>query len=151
MTSLINALSEETTAQQLFDYITAFLLKQGDRSISGGRDAACLYRGPKKRMCAVGCILPDSLYSKCLEGIPVIRLLRDTGDSYFNDAETSNLFAQWREQASRFVSLLAALQNAHDAPCDHHLVDRREFWYTKFRLIADHHQLKFNPDLWKSL
>lgn len=52
------------TAQEVFDFVTNHLIEQGQRSGS----AICLYRNGAFS-CAAGCLIPDDLYSKKLEGL----------------------------------------------------------------------------------
>lgn len=47
------------TPQQIFDKVCIHLFTQGERSI---KDEKCLYRGPKGRSCAVGCLISDKDY-----------------------------------------------------------------------------------------
>jgi hypothetical protein len=50
--------------QALFDFISNHLLRQGKKS---NDLTSCLYRGPGGRKCAVGCVIPDELYSDAME------------------------------------------------------------------------------------
>lgn len=65
MTALINK-----TNQQFFDDTALHLIKQGRPAIErdGDGEAVCLYRAPNNLTCAVGCHIPDALYSEDLEG-----------------------------------------------------------------------------------
>ena len=55
------------TNQELFDTVSAHLLKQNERSASGNGE--CLYRGPSGLKCAIGCLIPDDRYTPDLEGV----------------------------------------------------------------------------------
>lgn len=95
------------TPQEIFTRVKAHLLKQGVRSMDGRR---CGYRGQDGTSCAVGCLIPDSLYHAELEGYAASSLevggvlqragVLDPGCSYWD--------------------LLSALQKCHDhhAPQD---------------------------------
>jgi hypothetical protein len=37
-------------------------------------DNGCLYRGPENCMCAIGVLIPDTMYHECLEGGSIYRL-----------------------------------------------------------------------------
>lgn len=54
--------------QEVFDKVSAHLLKQNARSVACGINSTCSYRGEEGRMCAVGCLIPDELYRPSLEG-----------------------------------------------------------------------------------
>ncbi len=53
------------TKQQTFNKVVRHLRRQGVRSSDEG---VCLYRGPDDTKCAVGCLIPDELYSPRMEG-----------------------------------------------------------------------------------
>ncbi len=89
------------TAQQVFDRVAIHLLTQKERS--GSRDGSCYYRsGPLS--CAVGCLIPDEVYSVMLEGIGVLNL-----------PEKSDWFGQAGLLAH--TRLLQDLQDLHDKRC----------------------------------
>lgn len=52
--------------QQIFDYVYKFLYKQGKRAAD--KNGGCKYRTHDGLKCAVGCIIPDELYSPIMEG-----------------------------------------------------------------------------------
>ena len=53
------------TEQEIFDKVVLHLYQQGEPSIThGGR---CRYRLSGK-MCAIGCLIPDDMYSESMEG-----------------------------------------------------------------------------------
>lgn len=51
--------------------VRAHLLRQNERSIDD--DGRCMYRHGA-RMCAVGCLIPDSMYTPAIEGLDVDEL-----------------------------------------------------------------------------
>lgn len=55
-------------SQQMFDKVAKHLLTQNAKS-------RALYRGRGGMMCAIGCLIPDDLYSPKMEGIWVERLV----------------------------------------------------------------------------
>lgn len=58
------------TDQEIFTKVKNHLLTQNAKS-AREIDGACMYRGPNGRMCAVGCLIPDELYSYSIELNPV--------------------------------------------------------------------------------
>lgn len=62
-------------SQQMFDKVAKHLLTQNAKS-------RCLYRSQEGMMCAIGCLIPDDLYSPNMEGIWVERLV-----AYFPELE----------------------------------------------------------------
>ena len=98
--------------QELFDYITRGLLKQGRPSAIGKEGSfACLYRGPNGLKCAAGLVLPDEFYRPDMEGagISSIRyfenltmekhdLLQDLQGAHDNTARVAlDSLAEWKE------------------------------------------------------
>ena len=52
--------------QEIFDKIYLHLIEQGRKSIDS--DGQCMYRSPDGDKCAIGCLIPDELYTPELEG-----------------------------------------------------------------------------------
>lgn len=132
---LIRELTPQTTHQQLFDYITAFLLRQGRRSAN--EDGICAYRGEAGLMCAVGCIIPDELYSEDLEDKNVRAILYGTVPL---STGQERFFMKLRP----FLNLLWDLQEVHDSSSFLR-------WKEEFSRIAANHGLEFHPELYKEL
>lgn len=86
------------TSQQVFDVVLTALRKQGKPSQDASR---CVYRGDRGRMkCAVGHLIPRSLYEARMEGKVV-----------------DNLVPMYPEELAPLVPhvpLLRRLQHAHD-------------------------------------
>jgi hypothetical protein len=57
------------TKKEIFDKVVAHLLTQQAQSKNHYGD--CLYRSPDGLKCAVGCLIPDELYDKEIEGAAV--------------------------------------------------------------------------------
>lgn len=117
-------------AQEIFNKVAAHLLKQG-RPARNSEDS-CRYRTESGLSCAVGCLIPDRLYSPSFEGASapkVIKLLYDAG------------LADWREHRQ----LLQELQWVHDE-CT--VLDDNSFniWSLRARLadLADRFKLEFS-------
>jgi hypothetical protein len=139
---LISELTPDTTHQQLFDYITAFLLKQNRRSVRG---IECSYRGDGGSMCAVGCIVPDSVYKASWESKQISTLIA-------NRSEESAERRAWLTQVARFSEMLEDLQNAHDHQWGVKRKALRTFdFMQKLAEVASVHGVNFNPNLWKQL
>ena len=66
------------TKQQIFDKIADHLLTQNAVSVGPGDNAMCKYRADDGLSCAIGCLIPDELYVKKLEGKEVShRIVRE--------------------------------------------------------------------------
>jgi hypothetical protein len=148
---LIHALDKNTTKQQVFDYITAFLLKQGRQALDSDKTTYCKLRGAGGTMCAAGCILPDSLYDSQLEGLSFDEVVE-----YVTDDDLHGEAARpWVQLIAPFESMICDLQETHDEWDD----DLREsetrtlteYWTDCFRRLAADHGLKFDPTLYKTL
>ena len=143
---MITELTPDTTSQELFDYITTFLFKQGKPAMS--KDKNCRYRAPEGRMCAVGCILPDSIYHRKMENKTVHQLLifaRNNGDT-FPITEDGKAYFKALEP---HLNLLDALQSAHDhAGYDFSRITKKAvhaLWDREFSEIAQRFNLKYEP------
>ena len=56
-------------AQEIFDKVKKHLLKQEVKSVN--KEGACGYRGLNGRVCAIGCLIPDSLYDENMENLSI--------------------------------------------------------------------------------
>ncbi len=88
-------------AQQIFDTVVEHLAAQKVRCAN--EKGECLYRGPKGRKCAIGCLIPDEVYEPRME-----RLSPDLIPLAFPE--------EMRAQAC--IELMCALQAAHDSCID---------------------------------
>ncbi len=86
----------DKSPQAVFDKVVAHLRQQNARSTEEGSES-CMYRGAKGRMCAAGCLIPDSEYTPDMEGGAVDSL------AFFDD---------WCPNSSNLIS---RLQRLHDA------------------------------------
>jgi len=130
------------TDQEVFDTISAHLLDQDMQSCvthragppghcvtSKGQFKEMRYKAPDGLKCAIGCMIPDYIYDKSMEGAGVLTLV-DTSKSavslytYPSPAKKAE-YDKWtkrclalREWQARFKEvtsrLLVALQNLHD-------------------------------------
>jgi hypothetical protein len=62
-------------SQEIFDTVATHLFAQGERALAAvrppsayGTPPICAYRGTEGRSCAIGCLIPDDLYSEAMEG-----------------------------------------------------------------------------------
>lgn len=95
------------TNQEIFDRVYKHLMSQGKRAYdaSGG----CAYRGTHGTRCAVGCLIPDAVYTPDIEGagIPGAKDKTIRGKALSNVLKASGLPpTAW--------DLLADLQEVHD-------------------------------------
>ena len=137
---LVRELTHKTTPQQLFDYISAFLIKQGKPSVDRSVAAGCAYRGNGGTMCAVGCIIPDNFYNPKMEGAIVPDLVRAQFNYWKPGCE------EFLSCFSKFETLLDSLQESHD----------RDFatvgtLCTSLQKVADNFGLNFDRTLYKLL
>lgn len=100
------------TPQEIFDKVAIHLLTQNCKSVSdefAGSDLQaydCYYRGANSTKCAIGCLIPDDLYSPDMEGKRVSAILVDF-------QEISNLLMAPGAIAVNFY-FLGRLQAIHD-------------------------------------
>lgn len=111
------------TDQEVFTKIKKHLLRQGDKSfiISCGT-IMCMYRGPDNKMCAVGCLIPDSKYSKDLEGASV--------ESPKIEMLLGEVLGTYNKR------LLSELQSVHDSFAVHE-------WEIRLKLVAKSFKLEY--------
>ena len=64
LNSVVTTSLENKSLQEIFQTVETHLLKQMVKSTEGG---VCRYRTSTGLMCAVGCLIPDELYSEELE------------------------------------------------------------------------------------
>ena len=114
------------TDQTMFDTVVAHLLTQN--SVSMDDTGTCVYKGPDNKRCAIGCLIPDEMYTVDLEGKEVRTLVNNPLFS----AELTTYLSQFN------LDLLIRLQQTHDAW-------NSEDWYTDLQKVAAQFNLKFNP------
>ena len=116
------------TNQEMFDKVCAHLLTQLSTSLDD--TGTCLYRGPDGKKCAIGCLIPDELYTEDLEKKEIRTLL----DYSIGNSELSAYLSQFNKD------LLIRLQKTHDAypPTE---------WYSDLLRVAGQFDLTFNPPI----
>lgn len=96
-------------AQALFNHVATHLLTQKKKSKSLQKDScgreiyACAYHGEGGLSCAVGCLIPDDLYTPSMEG-KLYNFLPEVFLEYMDEKYGANNNI-----------LIARLQNVHDA------------------------------------
>ncbi len=96
-------ITKETSNQEIFDYVVSHLRAQGARSLNDENE--CTYRSVDGYSCAVGCLIPDDLYTPSLEGRLVnqrLQRIHDNG-SHWSDKGFCG------ENAVRFVASMLRL------------------------------------------
>lgn len=97
---------EEITPEEIFEAVARHLFEQGRQSKLETEDGRCLYRCGIELSCAVGALIPDSLYRSWMddrEGMTVKNVL---ADDKTGDASLTSLYPHAR--------LLTDLQHCHD-------------------------------------
>ena len=118
------------TTQEAFDKSVTALLKQNKKSEDGRK---CMYRGPEGRKCAIGHLIPDSIYDPSMErkGVNVLR---------YEFPEVADLLEDVN------IELLNQLQLIHDTTPP-------KAWELGFNLLAYRYKLDTsvlpNPQAWK--
>ena|SRR5579872_749343 len=99
------------TPQSIFDKVCDHLMKQGKKSIYQNTDGfSCAYRGNDDTKCAVGCLIPDELYNKEMEGSTVWTLVHH--GLHYEGAAPIN---EWiKANLADHQELLSELQAIHD-------------------------------------
>lgn len=89
--------------QKIYDKVAKHLLTQMKQSVSADLEG-CAYRGEGGTMCAIGCLIPDDLYRKGMEGKHAQFVLRTW-------PELNKIIGA---EDGRDYNFLLALQRIHD-------------------------------------
>lgn len=116
--------------QATFDKIVMHLLTQGEPAKS---DSMCYYRAYNGLSCAVGCLIPDSLYNKCFEGEGVGRII-----DYALRRNQEETFAAVGISLDN-LEMLESLQRIHD------IVEPHD-WYDSLCVVANKYNLTMPCD-----
>ena len=113
--------------QQAFTIVARHLLTQNSASLDKGGDN-CLYRGTDNKKCAIGCLIPDELYTADMEGIAVTSLLtkfsslgqlfKDIYPSMLDDLQTIHDYRQVESWKTELQKLAATLNLQWELPND---------------------------------
>lgn len=105
------------TLQEIFDKVVVHLHKQNKQSKVGGNSVytACMYRTPEGLSCAVGCLIPDGMYTARIESTAVA-VAETTG--YAPSVEVTQLLVGAgvipNNTEQSYLRLLYGLQRLHD-------------------------------------
>ena len=88
---------KDSTAQEVFDYVSHHLLTQNQQSITASK---CAYRGDDGLKCAVGCIIADDEYNPIFD------------DS--RESAITRLVKDGKIKVDKHLELLQKLQGVHD-------------------------------------
>lgn len=92
------------TPQEIYDGVKAHLRAQGVRcELSAGKYSRCIYRGPRGLKCAIGGILPDTLYH------PDMDRNSESVDQMMENRPDIKEYFGWKNK-----KLLSKLQDIHD-------------------------------------
>lgn len=134
--------------QKIFNKVATHLLKQNEKALNC--HDACQYRGDGGTSCALGCLIPDDLYAKRLEGHSIRGSVLDDFDSKFLDEEDipDPEFKKivYRATGAKSVHdfvFLACLQSLHDN-------DEPNEWADELKGLARRYKLKMPSTLKKA-
>jgi len=116
--------------QEVFDKIYLHLIEQGRKSVNS--DGRCQYRSPDGDKCAIGCLIPDELYTPELEGNGVsMPIIEDVLNKIYPDMTDEDLL------------FLLDLQDLHDIE----IIQYNSFIehvHNEMEIIADAYDLNFS-------
>ena len=114
--------------QEIFDTVATHLLTQNAKALALGTKTVCRYRGAGGYKCAVGCLIPDELYSDSIEGGGV------SGWAVQEVLVAANVITREETRGPRLatdrLALLSELQIVHDTKF-------AENWKRALRGVAD--------------
>jgi len=116
-------------AQEIFDTVATHLFTQGRRAIT--IDEQCAYKTNDGLKCAVGCLIPDDMYSSKMENTDVVTLLAFQSDYGYT---IPKYFA-------RNQDMLSQLQTIHD---DEYSWLSTEDMKDALKKVARNHHLKMS-------
>ncbi len=136
-----------TSLQEVFDTVVSHLRKQGEKSDQSYMfdeedlsimDHQCLYRTPGNLKCAVGCLIPDDIYSEDMESTFAYKLLRDYPkfSSQFDPSLFRYSSSTFYPKGDGIESLLGKVQDVHD---DNPVSE----WEKGFKLVAEEFDLNY--------
>lgn len=118
-------IAEDSTPQQVFDYVVNHLRTQGEAAFHPSN--GCRYRTERGMKCAAGCLISDAEYDPDMEGL-LVRNISESPKYKLSDFFTRNL------------KLLQGLQCAHDIFLHRDGLAAME---RKLQNIADSHNLVY--------
>ena len=107
-------MSAQAARQRVFDLVLNALRCQGEASLS--EKGGCAYRSPDGNKCAIGHLIPDSLYRPDLEGLFSYQLVDREPEILSHLEETYGLELMGGSQEADYSQiLLSRLQRLHDS------------------------------------
>lgn len=116
--------------QEVFDTVTRHLLTQGKKA-EEFPSRTCVYHSPKGLKCAIGCLIPDSLYSPDLEGKTAHSLVIWYT---LEEAKVVPAISPTSHKGTSIRTFLSDLQNIHDTYSP-------EEWRYQLRALATRYKL----------
>lgn len=148
--TLATSVMINASGQEVFDFVVNHLRAQGKRC--SNEIYACSYRGyndndeqGKKLACAIGCLIPDSLYCTWMEGGGVTNLIERLRN-HIKELEISPpLAGSPQKEYERLVSfllknyrMLVSLQGIHD-------MNEPSDWEKVFKATASGFNVNYRP------
>lgn len=117
----------DLTAQEVYNIVRDHLLTQNKKSKKDidGRQV-CAYKGENGLSCAVGCLIPDDVYTRNMEGKSVVCM------DIYCPSMNLDLAGFFRKHSQ----LLGELQSLHDSQ-----LFSVEDWPERLAVIAERHNL----------
>jgi hypothetical protein len=109
---------DQFSLQEIFEFVAKHLLTQKEPALDESGD--CVYRGENNLKCAVGCLIPDSLYRSEIEYVSF---------SYLN-----SFFPSISNYPQKCRNLVCSLQDIHDG-------QNTESWYEQICILAESYEL----------
>ena len=127
--------------QKIFETVARHLLTQKLKCVTSSRGGA-YHRQANNLRCAIGCLIPDALYNKRIEGKDVDDLLTSRSPlgehlrklTGFSGKEDE--FGDYQHKDERLIDFLSALQSCHDETEPYH-------WATELRRIGKRFRLDY--------
>jgi hypothetical protein len=119
------------THQEIFNKVARHLLVQNKEAMDD--KLTCMYRNDDGLKCAIGCLIPDELYTPDIEG---------TGINDGGGDEVWAILVQAGFNKEEDEELLSALQWLHDG-------QPPETWRERLRYMAAEFKLEFREELYK--
>lgn len=114
----------EATAQEVFDFIAAHLLKQDRKAgVAIDNNFTCKYRDESGAKCAAGCLIPDDKYTVSMEERP-------WHGSFFGKLGITDAF----EFSKNHSELISSLQSLHDN-------ENVDSWKANLSVVAEYYNL----------
>lgn len=135
------------TNQEIFDKVLNHLRQQGHAAtvfING--ETSCRYRAGDGGMCAVGCLIPDELYTPEIEdnGVFLVERLLRGEICAEKEPDVEMLWSTLQQVgiAADQLPLLRKLQSAHDGNLNNYGIGA---WELEMANIADDFDLHYTP------